>query len=210
MPYTADTYNMRDSGREDGMNKAVFLDRDGTINVEKNYLYKKEDFEFLPGVIEAMKKLQDEGFLLFIITNQSGIGRGYYTEEDFNKLNTWMLNELEKNAVNITKVYYCPHLPDASVIKYRVVCNCRKPALGMYRQAIEDYKIDIDNSYAIGDKIRDCSICEKTGCRGYLISDAEKPGIIKAVKEKQYKNIEYAADLFSAVNKILEESKCIS
>ena len=88
------------------MNKAIFLDRDGTINVEKHYLYKKEDFEFLPGVVDALKKLQQAGFILIVITNQSGIGRGYYTEADFQILNSWMMDTLKKYGVFITDVYY--------------------------------------------------------------------------------------------------------
>lgn len=185
------------------MNKAVFLDRDGTINVEKNYLYKIEDFEFLPGVIEGLKLLQDAGFLLIIITNQSGIARGYYTEENFNRLNNWMLNQLAEYGVNITKVYYCPHLPDATVKEYRIDCECRKPKLGMYYQAIRDYDIDLGQSYAIGDKIRDCAICGNSFCKGFLIGYNEKPEIIKEVKEHKYNNVKYRKSFIDTVNSII-------
>ena len=169
-------------------NKAVFLDRDGTINVDKGYLYKISDFEFIPYVIEGLKLLQDAGYLLIIITNQSGIARGYYSEEDFNRLNDWMLDTLRyKHKIHITSVYYCPHLPLVSPIsrkgkseetrevipenlqKYRIHCHCRKPALGLFEKAIRDYEIDLSNSYAIGDKLRDLSICEKSDCKGFLI-----------------------------------------
>lgn len=177
------------------MNKAVFLDRDGTINVEKNYLYKTEDFEFLPGVIDALKQLQSAGFLLIIITNQSGIGRGYYTEADFQKLNSWMIDTLKNHGVYITDVYFCPHLPDATIEKYRKECNCRKPKLGMYEQAVIDHNISLAKSYAIGDKIRDCAICESTPCKGYLIADSEKEAVIEAVKQRQYQRVSYATDL---------------
>ena len=105
------------------MNKAVFLDRDGTINVEKNYLHKIEDFEFLSGVIEGLSLLNNSGYKLIIITNQSGIGRGYYTENDFITLNNWMLDVLKSNGIIISKVYYCPHLPDAKIEKYRMDCE---------------------------------------------------------------------------------------
>ncbi len=87
-------------------NKAVFLDRDGTINADKNYLYRAEDFEFLPGAVEAMRMLQSHGYLLIIITNQSGIARGYYSEDDFLALTEWMLNALKESGVNVAKVYY--------------------------------------------------------------------------------------------------------
>ena len=185
------------------MNKAIFLDRDGTINVEKHYLHKIEDFEFLPGVIEALKLLQFAGYILIIVTNQSGIGRGYYTEEDFNVLNDWMLNTLKQKQINVSKVYFCPHLPNAKIERYRVNCTCRKPFLGMYDQAIEDFNIDVSKSWAVGDKIRDCAICEKYGCRGYLIADNEKADVINKVKNHEIKNVNYAIDLLECAKLII-------
>lgn len=182
--------------------KAVFLDRDGTINVEKHYLHKIEDFEFLPGAIKGLQLLQDTGYLLIVVTNQSGIGRGYYTEEAFHTLNAWMLQTLEENGIHITKVYYCPHLPDATVESYRKECNCRKPALGMYQQAIEEFDINVSKSWAIGDKIRDCAVCETMGARGFLIGENEKPEIIQKVKTNKYQNVCYAADLLESAKKI--------
>lgn len=195
--------------RKDSMNKAIFLDRDGTINIEKNYLYKIEDFEFIPGAIEGMRELSSAGFKLIIITNQSGIARGYYTEDEFKILNDWMLEELRCQGVVIDAVYYCPHLPDASIDKYKKNCSCRKPSLGLYEKAISEYDIDLERSYAVGDKIRDCSICEKTNCQGYLIGNNEKNDIVVAVRNGKYKNIGYAEDLKSAAAKIVEEAKCI-
>ena len=138
--------------------KAIFLDRDGTINVEKDYLYRIEDFEFLPRVIDALKLLQSAGYLLIIITNQSGIARGYYKESDYEKLNAWMLKELKQKGINISAVYHCPHHPNAKIDKYRVNCSCRKPNKGLFEKAINDFNIDLSLSYSIGDKIRDCAI----------------------------------------------------
>lgn len=168
------------------MNKAVFLDRDGTINVEKHYLYKITDFEFIPGALDGMKLLSNAGYLLIIITNQSGIARGYYTEDDYQTLNRYMLQECEKNGIKITDTYYCPHLPEARIKDYSLDCECRKPKTGLFRQAIEKYNIDLSTSYAIGDKLRDLSICEKTACMGYLIDgfnseNGELPAGVKAV-----------------------------
>lgn len=185
------------------MNKAVFLDRDGTLNVEKHYLYKIEDFEFLPGVIEGLKLLQEAGYLLIVITNQSGIGRGYYSEEDFNILNHWMLETLEENGVTVNAVYYCPHLPDAQVAKYRKECECRKPKLGMFLQAIEDFEIDLNKSYAIGDKIRDCAICKESSCCGFLIYDNEKPDVIESVKKGEYQRIKYRTNFLNCCKEIV-------
>lgn len=186
------------------MNKAIFLDRDGTINVEKNYLYKIEDFEFLPGVVDALKQLQQAGYMLIIITNQSGIARGYYTEKDFLKLNDWMVTQLKIQDVIIAQVYFCPHLPDAEVEEYRKDCNCRKPKLGMYQQAVTDYNIQLSKSYVIGDKIRDCAICEKTACKGFLVEESEKPEIIEKVKNGGYERVSYAKSLADAAKMILQ------
>lgn len=187
------------------VNKAVFLDRDGTINVEKHYLHKIEDFEFLPGVVDGLKLLQDAGYLLIVVTNQSGIGRGYYTEEDFLNLNDMMLEKLQENDVKISKVYYCPHLTDAKIEKYRIECEFRKPKLGMYEAAIKEFDIDLNQSWAIGDKIRDLAICENSGCRGFLISNNEKAETIKGIKRKTDKNLRYAYNLLEAATKIVEE-----
>ncbi len=185
------------------MNKAVFLDRDGTINVDKAYLSKIEDFEYLPGVIDGLKLLQKSGYLLIIVTNQSGIARGFYSESDFQKLNDWMLNDLKNKGIIINKVYYCPHHPDGKIEKYSIDCNCRKPKLEMYYKAIEEFNIDISISYTIGDKIRDLALCENTDCKGFLISESEKKSIITNVKNKLYKNIRYKLDMFDAANEIV-------
>ena len=189
------------------MNKAVFLDRDGTINIDKEYLYRIEDFEFTEGTIDALKQLQDMGYLLFIITNQSGIGRGYYSEEDFHVLNTWMIEKLMSYGVIIQKVYYCPHHPQAKIDKYRTKCNCRKPATGLFKQAVEEYKLDLSLSFSIGDKLRDCSICFKTDCQGFLIGNTEDPDIIREVKLGKYNSIQYASDVKTCVEMIKDKEK---
>ena len=133
--------------------KAIFLDRDGVINIEKNYLYKIEDFEFISGVIDAMKYLQYKGYLLFIITNQSGIRRGYYTKDDFNNLTSWMIEVLKKQNITISQVEYCPHTPDDN-------CTCRKPRTGMIDNILANFDIDLENSWLIGDKSSDI-LCAK-------------------------------------------------
>ena len=150
-------------------NKAVFLDRDGTINVEKNYLYEIDKFEFLPGVLEGLRRLKDAGCDLIIVTNQSGIARGYYTEAQYQELEDWMLRQLKEAGAEITAAYHCPHLPDAQVMEYRKDCDCRKPKLGMFYQAIETYQIDVSKSFAIGDKMRDLELCRQTDAKGFLV-----------------------------------------
>lgn len=184
------------------LNKAVFLDRDGTINKEKNYLYKIEDFEFIPGVLNGLKMLQNAGFILVIITNQSGIARGFYTEHDYFKLMNYMLGELKKNGINIAKCYYCPHLKNASVEKYRIDCECRKPKTGLFMQAIHELDIDIDKSFAIGDKISDLEMCFNTNCMGFLVGNTEGPNKIFNLSPDKRRRIEYKASLREAAEKI--------
>lgn len=182
------------------MNKAVFLDRDGTINIDKNYLHKPDEFELLPGVLEGLKKLQAAGYLLIVITNQSGIARGYYSESDFQVLNNYMLHLFEKNGVRIQDVFYCPHHPYALIEKYKCECNCRKPNLGMYYSAVEKWEIDLDTSWAIGDKARDCAICENSNCRGIIIQSDEKN-----IQEKETlyaRNLNEAADIILNMNSV--------
>lgn len=144
-------------------NKALFLDRDGVINVEKNYVYKVEDFEFTDGILNVMRYFQGRGYLLIVITNQAGIGRGYYTEEDFNRLNEWMLNRLAEEGIHVTKVYYCPYHPEFGLGQYKKDSFDRKPNPGMILRAAADYDIDLKPSILIGDKESDISAGQRSG-----------------------------------------------
>ena len=196
----------RNKGNLEMSSKAVFLDRDGTLNVDKDYLYKINDFVWIAGVKDGLTFLQNEGYKLIIITNQSGIARGYYTEKDFLKLNAWMLKDLKDSGIHVDHVYYCPHLPNAKVLKYRKDCDCRKPRLGLFKQAVNDFDIDLNQSFAIGDKIRDCAICAQSGCHGFLIGKNEEPKIIDGVLKHKYFNIEYLPDLYSCAMEIKRRS----
>jgi len=137
-------------------NKAVFLDRDGVVNIEKDYVHKIEEFEFQQGIFEAARYFQEHGFFIIIVTNQSGIGRGYYTEEEFQKVTSYMEAEFEKNGVKITKVYHCPHTPDDG-------CGCRKPHPGMLLAAKKEFDIDMNSSWMIGDKEGDIEAANSAG-----------------------------------------------
>lgn len=149
--------------------KAVFLDRDGTINIEKNYVHKVEDFEFIEGVPEAIKAMNDAGYLVIVITNQAGIARGYYTEDDMHKLHNYIDTELEKHDAKIDAYYFCPHHPIHGIGEYKVDCNCRKPKSGMLELAIKDYNIDIKQSYLFGDKYSDIETGEKINITSFLV-----------------------------------------
>ncbi len=151
------------------MQKALFLDRDGVINVEKDYLYKIEDFEFIDGIIELSKYYQDNGYKIFVVTNQSGIARDYYTEEDFLKLSDWMVKEFKNNDVIINKVYHCPHHPSISG-----ECSCRKPHAGMLLDTKNEFDIDLANSIIIGDKERDIEAGLNAGLRETYLFDESK------------------------------------
>ncbi|ENM3782463.1 D-glycero-beta-D-manno-heptose 1,7-bisphosphate 7-phosphatase [Vibrio cholerae] len=135
--------------------KVVFLDRDGVINVEKNYLYKIEDFEFVDGVIPALKSLKSEGFSFVVITNQAGIGRGYYTEEQYHTLTRYYLDILQREGIEVLKVYFCPHHPLKGVGKYLMDCSCRKPNPGMLLEAQVAFNINMSESIMFGDKVSD-------------------------------------------------------
>lgn len=154
--------------------KAIFLDRDGTINVDKGYLYKVSDFEYIKGAVEALKLLSEKEYLLFVITNQSGIARGYYTEEDYFALDKWMREDLLSKGVMITDTFFCSHLPNGIIPKYSVCCDCRKPKTKLFWEAANRYDIDMSQSFAIGDKERDLSICLESDVRGILLSEKSR------------------------------------
>ena len=161
------------------MKKAIFLDRDGTINVEKDYIYKSEDLVFEEGTIEALKTFKNLEYILIVVSNQSGIARGYFTEEDLNIFNNNMNEILKKNGVEITEFYCCPHHPNG-IGEYKKVCECRKPNNKMIEDAIKKYNIDREKSYMVGDKISDIEAGFKSNLKtvlvktGYGLKDMEK------------------------------------
>ena len=151
------------------MHKALFLDRDGVINIEKDYLYKIKDFEFIDGIIGLCRYYQKLGFIIIVVTNQSGISRGYYTEDDFNKLTSWMIKEFASHQIEIKKVYFCPHHPDING-----ECSCRKPNPGMLLEAAKDFDIDLENSILIGDKQRDVDAALNAGLKTTYLYDESR------------------------------------
>ena len=134
------------------LNKAVFLDRDGVINVDHGYVHKVDDFEYIDGVFEACKELKQQGYKLIVVTNQSGIGRGLYSEDEFHALTEWMDWNFVDKGVELDGIYYCPHHPDKGVGEYKQDCECRKPKSGMIESAARFLKIDFSESVMIGDK----------------------------------------------------------
>ncbi len=146
--------------------KAIFLDRDGVINKksESGYITCWKDFVFLPGAIEGIKKMYDDGYLLFIVTNQQCIGKGLITEEDLQHIHLKMLEKLSSYKIYVKKIYFCPHLESDN-------CSCRKPKTGMVEKAFDEFpEIDIKKSFIIGDDLKDIEMGEKSGLNTILIN----------------------------------------
>ncbi len=142
---------------------AVFLDRDGVINQDTGYVSCIDDFHFIDGAIEALQLLKKKGYSLVVVTNQSGIARGYYSEEQFMQLTEWMDWSLADRDVDLDGIYYCPHHPTAGEAPYRQECNCRKPAPGMLLDAARELDIDLAASYMVGDKAADMQAARAAG-----------------------------------------------
>jgi len=149
--------------------RAVFIDRDGTINVERDYLFRPEEFVFVPGAPDAIRLLREAGFRVVVVTNQSGIARGYYDEAAMHRLHRHMDELLAREGAAVDAYYHCPHHPDGTVDAYRTVCDCRKPLPGMLEQAARELHLDLAASYIIGDKLADVEAGRAAGCRPVLV-----------------------------------------
>ena len=179
-----------------GKIKAIILDRDGTLIEDKDYAYKIEDFELLPGVIEGLKILQ-KNFLLFIVTNQSGIGRGYYTDREFHKFNDHLIGILKENQIRIERTFYCPHVKEDN-------CECKKPKIKYIREIVDGWNVDINNSWVIGDHPSDILFGINAGSKtAYLISGHGK----KHFHELEVKGIKptmISSNFLNTAKKIIE------
>lgn len=184
--------------RKNKMNKAVFLDRDGTLNIDYGYVHKIDDFHFIEGSIEALKKLKEMGYLLVLVTNQSGIARGYFTEQEFLQLTEWMDWSLADRGVDLDGIYYCPHHPEAKLAEFKQDCDCRKPKSGMLLQAIEELNIDPARSIMIGDKIEDLFAGQGAKIRTNILVRTGKEVTAKEEDEADYV-LDSIADLPSLI-----------
>ena len=198
------------------LNKAIFLDMDGTISKDnkeiylshldkkvKGYVHKIADWELLPNAEPALKLMSSLDFKLIIITSQSGIGRGYYTENDFHILYQHINNKLQEQGVKISGTYFCPHHPEKAIGRYKIICNCRKPKTGMIDQAVKDHEIDLKKSYVIGDKTVDIAMGKNAGCKTILVQTG------KAGKDGEYKVMPNytGSDLLIAAQIIFREQR---
>lgn len=154
--------------------RLLLLDRDGIINVDKGYVGSKADFELMPGIIEVITEFANQGFLPVVVTNQSGIARGYYSEQDFAELTRWMQQLFSRYGLPHVPVYYCPHHPEKGQGEYRQPCHCRKPEPGMLRRAAHDLQADLSRSVMVGDSWRDMQAGARAGVKVlcYVSSEA--------------------------------------
>ena len=160
-------------------NKAIILDRDGTLIEDKNYAYKIEDFEILPGVREGLNLLKED-FLFFIVTNQSGIGKGYYSVEDFHNFNNHLLSTLDKNNIKIEKTYFCPHLTEDN-------CKCKKPKTKFLELIAKEYNINLNESWVIGDHPSDILFGLNGGCKTVYLRTGHGERHLEELKQKNIK-----------------------
>ena len=175
---------------------AVFLDRDGTINEEINYLHEPEKFKLLPNALEGVKQFQDMGFRIVIITNQPGIGFGYYSKEDFYKVNKKMLSEFSKADILIDKIYFCPHTKAEQ-------CDCRKPGQALIQRAKEELNLDLSLSYFIGDRTTDIEAGRRAGMKTILVNTGAKGEDGEFPDEPDH----WANDLLQAAEIVLEQER---
>lgn len=158
----------------------AFLDRDGVLNRDHGYVHRSEDFEWLPGAREAIRHLNDAGYLAVVVSNQAGIARGLYAPADVERLHRWINTELAKVGAHVDAFYYCPHHPTEGKGEYRRVCDCRKPAAGMLLQAIREWPIDPTRSFMVGDKEIDMQAAAAAGIRGVRYSGGNLDALIDA------------------------------
>ena len=162
--------------------KVVFLDRDGTINVEKGYLHRPEDLILLPGTAKAIARLNQHGYKTVVVTNQAGVARGYYTEEDVRILHESLNERLKAEGAHIDLFFYCPHHPEHGIGKYKRECSCRKPASGMLAMAEQYFAVDKKHSYMIGDNAGDMGAGKNYGVKTILVGTGYGQEIRKAGK----------------------------
>lgn len=178
------------------MKKAIFLDRDGTINRDsKNYIKSTEEFVIFPNTAKGLKILQDIGYELIVITNQSGISRGFFSIEDLDNIHNKLIAELEQTGISLLDIYYCPHLPEEN-------CECRKPKLKNVQKAIDDYDLDINNSWFIGDSEKDIITGQNASCKTMLVLSG-----VRGITEKTINSWSIKPDFIS--KDLLEAAKII-
>ena len=188
------------------VNRAVFLDRDGTINEEVGYVNHIERFHLLPRVGQAIRLLNQHGWKAVVITNQSGVARGYFPESLIHEIHKKMEGLLKKEGAHLDGIYYCPHHPDIGVPPYRQKCRCRKPATGLIEEAVKKLDLDASASYTIGDRGMDIEFAHQVGAKAILVLTGYGKGEWEYFRDRWKVKPDYVAeDLFGAVQWILRQ-----
>ncbi|MDY0292196.1 MAG: D-glycero-beta-D-manno-heptose 1,7-bisphosphate 7-phosphatase [Desulfuromonadaceae bacterium] len=193
---------------ENKQRSAVFLDRDGTINVEKNYLIDPQEFVFVPGAPEAIRALKQAGYLVVVVTNQSGIARGYFSVEQVEHLHAHMQHMLQEYSTQVDAFYVCPHHPSAGDGPYTCECTCRKGEPGMLFAAARALNIDLTTSYIVGDKVADLDAGFAAGCSPILVRTGYGDKTLQTPTVQKWQEagrIAVCADLPTAVQHILAQ-----
>ena len=187
---------------------AVFIDRDGTVNEQMGYINHLSRFIILPGVVEAIRALNHHGFHVIVVSNQSGVARGYFPIDLVHEIHEFMKGHFRKNRATVDGIFFCPHHPGGSVPGYAIQCNCRKPKTGLIDQACKSMDIDLSNSYVIGDRCEDIELAENAGMKGILVKTGYGLGEIDHVLPfKAVKPAHIGEDLFHAVQWIMNEER---
>jgi D-glycero-D-manno-heptose 1,7-bisphosphate phosphatase len=184
---------------------AIFIDRDGTLNEDIGYLSSPDDLILYPYAAEAVRLVNESGLQAIVITNQSGIARGYYDEEILAAIHERMITELARDDARIDAIYYCPHHPRIGDQRYRQMCACRKPRPGMLRQAAREHSIDLPRSYVIGDKASDINLAANVGARGVLVLSGYGRETLANRDRWPCEPAIIADDLLDAVKRILDK-----
>lgn len=183
------------------MDKACFLDRDGVLIVEKNYLNDIGEVELEQGAAEAVRLLNRHGFKVVVVSNQSGVARGYFTESKVQEINRHIHDQLAAEGAVIDGWYYCPHYAKGTVAEYAVKCDCRKPEPGLLLRAAEELDLDLTQSYMIGDKVSDVDVANRAGCRNGILV---RTGHAEEINPEKLATLKYvAANILDAVKLIL-------
>lgn len=183
------------------MRWAVFLDRDGTINDEVEYLDCPEGLRLIPGAVQAIRLLNQAGIAAILVTNQAGVGRGYFPETKVREIHAQLTRQLAAYGVHLDAIYYCPHHPDDG-------CDCRKPKPGMLKRAAEEQGLDLGRSFTVGDKVSDLEAGHRVGCRTVLVLTGYGTEAREAFKSSDFQPDHIASDLFEAVQWILSQQGC--
>ena len=189
--------------------KAVFLDRDGVINEERGYVHKADDFALLPGVVAAIRQLRSNGLKVIVVTNQSGIARGFFDVAAVDNLHRHLHRILAAEGTQVDGIYYCPHHPDGTVTEFAVACDCRKPMPGLFLRAASELKLDLRASYLVGDKLSDIQAGRQADVKKTFLVRTGHPLSHEAISYADY----LANDLYEAASVIVSRelhSDCLS